>query len=711
MSKDDYIKGATSKIFNPTHKRAVQAELSDHILNAQGFNEEIGYEADAAENLAVEKMGDYEEVAESLGALHNDFYTPIGDIIAFVIWLAGLGGAYYLLNKYIFGDFGAMPITLAAVCLSCAVFFISAGIMLRRNRLPVIIGTFLCGGATAVFMFFCFKDIIEQIYNNINNLYELIVNSDIVTASVLPTNIITVIVTVFSSVAFLLTAISFIYYVKYHINSNTLFDNHIKRFFKGFSFIVSIAFIVFTVFFGYRFFTIQNDLYNEYKNAYQATLTMCRECHTFDELSDYISSGKTGFIDDEKLFVSKKDNELISEYYYTNNLFEFTVEREFETEDDSDFKFLNDYGIVSSNLQADYEYQVVLSLSKTQKSFKNGFDSLSLKKYKISENELDEIKLFDMENHTFDESLEFYLNHMPTALIIYPPKNNDNCGKYNFTFTTGTGKYKYTDVIEIMDYPEYYKKIKDRQLEISEIIKNNPDSSFEEIAILTNTTLVEPNLTFEDYSMAVGVLGSFFDDYKQELLDEYYSLYEFKIADDLYFTLTAKPYEFVSFVSPDVTISLADLTFTSPEKLKYFSTIPLTERVKYSAMNWEPYKKIAVYGKGYFAKNGLVYDYDDMPYFEKDGTRYRFYSIEQDPSDIEGYTKKYYLVNEKSELYQADDCFINAEGYLFIDTYHTLKVQEDGLTYSDANGNTYTKALETSWDENGNILPFDEYLD
>lgn len=695
MSKDDYIKGATSKIFNPTHKRAVQAELSDHILNAQGFNEEIGYEADAAENLAVEKMGDYEEVAENLGALHNDFYTPIGDIIAFVIWLAGLGGAYYLLNKYIFGDFGAMPITLAAVCLSCAVFFISAGIMLRRNRLPVIIGTFLCGGATAVFMFFCFKDIIEQIYNNINNLYELIINSDIVTASVLPTNIITVIVTVFSSVAFLLTAISFIYYVKYHINSNTLFDNHIKRFFKGFSFIVSIAFIVFTVFFGYRFFSIQNDLYNEYKNAYQATLTMCRECHTFDELSDYISSGKTGFIDDEKLDISVKSDETISGYYYSDNFIAFAVDRDFSVPDE-DYKFLSDYGMVPSDFPTEYDYEIRLALT-TMNLFKNNLDSLSLKKYKTSEEMLDELTLFDMQEHSYDDSIEFYSQYIPTSLRIQPASSSENYGTYYLTYISGSGKFKFTNEFYIRTISEAANNVLAKEIEISEIIKNNLECSYEEIADLTNTTLITPDISYEDYKKTVNMLGSFFDDYKENILEAYYSQYSFKVTDDLYFTLSSNPYEYV--------------IFSSPTKFEYFKIIPLTERAKYSVIDSEPFKKISVIGAGYYAKNGLAYDYTRMPYFEENGTRYKLYMIDVDPGDMSGYIKTYYLVNEKSELFEADDCFINAEGYLFIDTYHTLKVQEDGLTYSDANGNTYTKALETSWDENGNILPFDEYLD
>lgn len=234
-------------------------------------------------------------------------------------------------------------------------------------------------------------------------------------------------------------------------------------------------------------------------------------------------------------------------------------------------------------------------------------------------------------------------------------------------------------------------------MEISEIVKNNLDCSYEEIAELTSTTLITPDMSYEDYASAVSVLGSFFDDYKENLLENYYSKYSFKVSDDLYFTLSSKPYNYIMF--------------SSPTKLAYYNIIPLTKRAEYTTLDSEPFKKIRVYQKGYYAKNGLAYDCDKVPYFEENGTRYKLYRVDVDPGDMSGYIKSYYLVNSKGELIKADDCFINSDGYLFIDTYHTLKVQEDGLTYSDSNGNTYTKALETSWDENGNILPFGEYSD
>ena len=45
MNINDYIKDATSKIFDAKEKRKVEAELTDHILKHKEFNEEIGYDA------------------------------------------------------------------------------------------------------------------------------------------------------------------------------------------------------------------------------------------------------------------------------------------------------------------------------------------------------------------------------------------------------------------------------------------------------------------------------------------------------------------------------------------------------------------------------------------------------------------------------------------------------------------------------------------
>lgn len=701
MKREDYIKGATSKIFSHSEKKKVEAELNDHILKSKEFSEEIGYEADTAEDNAVEKMGEYDDISEQLGELHNDYYTPVGDIIGFAVWLAILGGSYYVLNKYIFGDIGAIPITLAAICVSMAVFFIAAGIMLSRNRLPVIIGTLLCGGATAAFIYFCAEDINKQISGNLTRLKELIFHYQIVSGTIESNKITPITVGIFSAFALFAITVSLIYYIKYHTESNSFFDNYFRKFVKRLSVIPVIIFILFAAFFGTRFFSIQNYLYDEYKNTYQVLLDMSTQCQTFDEVKEYISSNKLSFINGKKLIDGPSlveytdENENITGYKYNHNLVDVIISKYDKYDYSEDYTVIPGYGLADAQTNVNYDYQISLILSN-QNYFKDKLDSISLKKFKTSEDELDKITLFDMEEHSYEDKFEFYKTHLPNTFKCFPAKSENNKGAYTFNFITGNGKYKYTSEFFITIYPdspEKYLNVLNKEKEISEIVKDNINCSPEEIAKRTSTTISAPEIAYEDYAKTVNTLGSFFNDYKEELLNSYNQQYKFKVSDDLYF-----------YITEDY------IYFSSDSKLEYINFYPLTEDAKYASMSQEPYKKMSVCGKGkgYYAKNKLAYSYDRIPYFEKDGTRYTIHTKDEDPGDNSGYIKRYYLANQKGEIYKAEDCYINKEGYLYFDTNHTLKVQDDGLTYKDRNGDTYTKALETSWDENGNIIPFDD---
>ena len=77
MKREDYVKKATARIFDSRQKRAVTAELEDHIAHRTQALEEIGYDPERAEAQGVEAMGDPAEICDQLGALHNRFYTPV----------------------------------------------------------------------------------------------------------------------------------------------------------------------------------------------------------------------------------------------------------------------------------------------------------------------------------------------------------------------------------------------------------------------------------------------------------------------------------------------------------------------------------------------------------------------------------------------------------------------------------------------------------
>ena len=106
MKREDYIKKATARIFDSRQKRAVTAELEDHIAHRTAALEEIGYDPERAEAQGVEAMGDPAEICDQLGALHNRFYTPVWDIVLLLLWGGLLAGAYFALRQYVFGDVG-----------------------------------------------------------------------------------------------------------------------------------------------------------------------------------------------------------------------------------------------------------------------------------------------------------------------------------------------------------------------------------------------------------------------------------------------------------------------------------------------------------------------------------------------------------------------------------------------------------------------------
>ncbi len=71
MKKNDYINTVLKKVKNSNTQKMIKAELDDHICENSRFFEEIGYEAEIAEEKAVEAMGDAEPVSEQFENIHN----------------------------------------------------------------------------------------------------------------------------------------------------------------------------------------------------------------------------------------------------------------------------------------------------------------------------------------------------------------------------------------------------------------------------------------------------------------------------------------------------------------------------------------------------------------------------------------------------------------------------------------------------------------
>lgn len=154
MKREDYIKKATARIFDSRQKRAVTAELEDHIAHRAQALEEIGYDPERAEAQGVEAMGDPAEICDQLGALHNRFYTPVWDIVLLLLWGGLLAGAYYALRQYVFGDVGLTALLNAGACLvpGCACLY---GVWCLYQNHPVTAVLYALGlGGSGVYLYF-----------------------------------------------------------------------------------------------------------------------------------------------------------------------------------------------------------------------------------------------------------------------------------------------------------------------------------------------------------------------------------------------------------------------------------------------------------------------------------------------------------------------------------------------------------------------------
>lgn len=100
---NNYLEEVSKNIKNKTAQKAVVAELEAHIEEKKAYYIEIGYSEKEAEKKAIEEMGEAEEAAVSLNALHSKkwYKIPI-NIVA--LFLYGIILVYCSTVEYDYGD-------------------------------------------------------------------------------------------------------------------------------------------------------------------------------------------------------------------------------------------------------------------------------------------------------------------------------------------------------------------------------------------------------------------------------------------------------------------------------------------------------------------------------------------------------------------------------------------------------------------------------
>ena len=280
---------------------------------------------------------------------------------------------------------------------------------------------------------------------------------------------------------------------------------------------------------------------------------------------------------------------------------------------------------------------------------------------------------------------------------------------FEFQYVEGTGETKDTNYFEFTTETQELLDFIERERNIVEVLKSTDSRDANEIARLTGTTATNPGFTRDEYNEFIDYccinLGKDSATYQNKdlLLDLYDSFIEYQIYDDWKFTLYRLDGEnIVIFDNHD-----DPLGFLSNPKDLYMDEVDLNGKPIYGVSEYNCFKKVLLDG-GFFDKKGLYYDNaEKIRYYTEGGEVYRYYStLDMDePGDDK---RKYFLKDKKGNLYSADRCFIDQNGWLVIDKQGAIKESTNG-TYKNSAGEVFTAVFKSSWDGNGNLVDVNAY--
>lgn len=724
MDKSDYINKATEKIFSLKAKRKVSIELEQHIDEKIDFFIEIGYENDAAQEKALEAMGEAEEVSKQLGELHNDFHNPFFDCVIMVVWLGILGGIYYLLDRFIFGDVGLSSILVAASCLSFALLYGHNLLSLLKNKLLPVIFSFFGAAATFIFNYYVFIQLDKGMAGSLSALLNFVVRTDIPSSSnYFDKKRIIAAIAVILVTAVMMSAFSLVYFIKVNSMNNSLFDKKARNFIRNFLVLITIIWFAFSVLFSVKSYFDLNSIKNEYYEAYDYVAELTEKCATKEEVIDYIKQGEYAFEEETDVegnvigYTYKKNivyidvafaqlksrDEIKAEYKeelknsraaYDEFIDEYLPEiydvPEYEEVLAEFEKYYSEYADEYARREYSRQTYMSITLSPFIILFDNSYDKLSTSFLRVEDDELDMLHAPEVLKLNNVQKFDFYKKLTPTRFkAIYYAREIDNC-QYDFEFITDSGMFKHSENRTAIKKNDRLLQILDKMKEIAELIGDNNSMSSKEIAKLTGSILDMPEMTREEYEKKLSSLGSRFDREKQLMMDSYDMTVKF-CYDDWYFVLIGRPYNKI-IVFDEYQNSIEGKRLTSEPVI-----------LNYDAPDGQ--EKVRING-GYYDKNGLFYPQPDyVPYYTENGEKYYYYcKTIEDKTHTVGNTKEYYLTNRKNSYYDEGICFIDSNGYLYIDVSNSLKYDNASMKYKSASGQEYTKAFATSWDSEGNAI-------
>lgn len=716
MSLKDYIKSATSKIFGIKEKESVSLELTDHILCKQEYYEDIGYEQGISEEKAVEEMGDSLEIADYLGSIHNDFYNPIFDIIGFAVWAMLLVGSYLLMHRFILDDVTAVPVSIGCLLTLVGMHFGFNAINIKRNRRVPMVLTFIIGLGISVLAFIVNISVELFGISSISKLTELMIKGNLPEISMVnfvPPVIISAVIVAITVVVF---AAGMVFAGKYERLENTLKTNRSKRAFEK----VLVAICVFLVAAGGLFvcdvFVIQSKYEKKYISDYELVFDIAQSCENREQVENYIE--EKGYS-----FSCPDGNIIVIDGSLSDITLDFTPPKEQDSDDPwvelmSKIVFAYIKSEYSQSLERQNDYVITYDAAGRLAidGYGKGADSLGLAKIRTNPSDLDNIFDFAAKDEgTSAEMIELYGKYYPKVITLEPSNNHKtHITRVNFEYLAGSGSNAFTQAFETQLESENGEIVKQQQAKVMEVLNSNPDISNEELAKAVGAKYTEPDISFDDYKEMFNYIMTYYgftnsvDDVDdEEIREAYQDLYTFDFSDDLHFYRM----KYTSDSGNEVRM----IIFNSKTNVRYISVAYYGDAAEkynnaYESQYMGTFRKTRC-GSAYYDIHGKAYNYYmDVAYYAKNGERFRYF----EETDDEGKLVEKYFIGSKGSKCLANDGFVDTDGYFVCgngEIYQNIEVNKSEIkNYHDADGNQYKKACEVSWDSNGELVDFDEYL-
>ena len=682
MRKEEYLSEVTKRIFNDSEHKSVCEELGEHIDSKTDDLRSKYYSAEAAENRAVEEMGDIEQVRDDFARIHNDSFNPVFDIITLILHLGALAGGWYLLREYVFDDSGMMSTLLASVCLALSLILFDVFVTLRRRLLVPSLFSFVRLGATEAFLYFVFIELGKLSDSNIFTVLKSFYVSQIPNQSNYYNNEqIIAALCVIGALALCGILLSLIVWIKTRLRLNSSEDNRARRSAVSVYRYFAVMVLSFSVFFGVKQFIDFNAYKSEYIHAFDVAQQMSKECKTADDVTEFVSNSDLEF----REITDREGN--ITGYSYLSNYTQIECDLTPEPAPslaeavDSETNEIISRLMANQGIPDESEELFSVELSVNKYAVKKGNTSFTLKRLWADESDEEYLSEFTPFKATSEEQFEYYKNILPRVFTFYvdnSPLTERTC---TFSYYFVSGNFSYEEKRNTVYYTPLHDKLKAEKDALLEIIEKNNDLTPYELAKKTKTReqVVDLSEDMRRYFKKLGVRSSYYDNVE--------------VTQTRYVTKSGMFYVLDSKKPPYSAVMFADM------KNRFWTASAVRGNGERYEAN-ENTRSLSINGY-YFDRYGKCYSNAEyVPFYTRDGRKYFFRSLTRKTDD--GDVKDKYYTDRKNSWYPESLCFVDEDGYIYFNTASSLKYDDNGY-YKSPSGKLYIKATETSWYDDGTL--------